>query len=377
MNLYKRCRCSAPTKCRHPFWFRFRLHGDECRRSTKSANRNQAQRIAAVRQAAVLEGREGLRRAGGVKLSVHIKEYLAHTAKKNRTSGKDADVLARVLASIGDRRLREVSSFALERWKAARAKHVSQSTVNRELNIVRGCFARGVEWDRIARSPVRSVKPYRVDNIRLRILTDAETSRLLSEEATAEAFAAAAAKKKAIKLSPALVPDLRLMARTTLCTLLRLSEVLALRRQDIGATEIVVVNSKSGLGRKVPLPAELRAALLGRCHASGWVFGRGETGAPPTAATVSVAFTRWMTHLKLAGVSHHVCRHTGASNMLRDGASLRAVQQIGGWTSLRMLERYAHVTDEELHRAVRLASTHTAGTNTGTAANPAAEASGQ
>jgi integrase len=152
---------------------------------------------------------------------------------------------------------------------------------------------------------------------------------------------------------------------------------LALRKQDIGESHIVVVNSKGGVSRKMPLPTDLRTALLARCHSSGWVFGRGESGAAPTAATVSVAFARWMKLLKLPGVSHHVCRHTGASNMLRDGASLRAVQQIGGWTSLRMLERYCHVTDEELHRAVRLASTHAAGTNAGTAENPPAEAAGQ
>ena len=35
--------------------------------------------------------------------------------------------------------------------------------------------------------------------------------------------------------------------------------------------------------------------------------------------------------------------------------------------SLRMVERYAHVTDEELYRAVKLAGLHAAGTNAGTA----------
>jgi integrase len=72
--------------------------------------------------------------------------------------------------------------------------------------------------------------------------------------------------EKRTKLTPAFVPDLRLTARTTPTTLLRLSEVLGLRREDIGQTEIVVVNSKSGAGRKVPLPEDLRALLLARCH---------------------------------------------------------------------------------------------------------------
>jgi site-specific recombinase XerD len=95
---------------------------------------------------------------------------------------------------------------------------------------------------------------------------------------------------------------------------------------------------------------------------------------------VSVSFSRWMSLVKLRGVSHHVCRHTGASNMLRDGASPRAVQLIGGWTSLRMVERYCHVTDDELHKAVGFASAHAAVTSAGTASdsvasNQASEAS--
>ena len=59
--------------------------------------------------------------------------------------------------------------------------------------------------------------------------------------------------------------------------------------------------------------------------------------------------------------------------MVASGASLRAVQEIGGWTSLRMLERYAHPSDAEKRRAVDLVAVITetnpdqkVGTKTGT-----------
>jgi site-specific recombinase XerD len=45
--------------------------------------------------------------------------------------------------------------------------------------------------------------------------------------------------------------------------------------------------------------------------------------------------------------------------MVAAGVSLRAVQTIGGWSSLRMVERYAHVDDAELARAVRMTQQHT------------------
>lgn len=164
--------------------------------------------------------------------------------------------------------------------------------------------------------------------------------------------------------------DLRLLARLTLESLLRLSEALALRRDDIGPTYAPVVHSKSGRSRRVPLTGELRADLLARCHKSGYIFGVGKNGQPPTQQATSVAFTRALRALGLSGISHHTFRHTAATVMVANGVSLRAVQTIGGWSTLRMVERYAHVDDTELARAVRITHTHTegaaAGTTTGT-----------
>jgi hypothetical protein len=45
--------------------------------------------------------------------------------------------------------------------------------------------------------------------------------------------------------------------------------------------------------------------------------------------------------------------------MVAAGVSLRAVQTIGGWSTLRMVERYSHLDDAELQRAVRLTHNHT------------------
>ena len=86
----------------------------------------------------------------------------------------------------------------------------------------------------------------------------------------------------------------------------------------------------------------------------GYVFGVGKSGQPATAAAMSVAFSRLAASLNLRGISHHTLRHTGATVMVKGGVSLRAVQTIGGWSTLRMVERYAHFDDAELARAVRV-----------------------
>jgi site-specific recombinase XerD len=134
---------------------------------------------------------------------LRAEKYVAHTAKSNATSYKDQAVLDSFIASVGDRTLDEVSAFHVERWKQERAEDVSKSTVNRELNIIRGCFSRAVEWGRLALSPLPSVKPYKVDDQRIRVLSDDELQLVLSASS-----------------------DVALICRVTLISLNRISEVL-------------------------------------------------------------------------------------------------------------------------------------------------------
>ena len=94
------------------------------------------------------------------------------------------------------------------------------------------------------------------------------------------------------------------------------------------------------------LLADLRACL--RTPTQIHVFG----DPPPGQAVISVRFTRAFRAFGLHGVSHHTMRHTGVTDMLEDGVSPRAIQELAGWTSLRMLERYGHVRDAEMQRAV-------------------------
>src|SRR4051812_20786806 len=124
-------------------------------------------------------GRSGNPASTTCSFSEHVKAYVKHTEKTNRSSYKDAAVLARLVASAGDRPIAEVSGLQIERWRQERASEVSKSTVNRELNVIRGCFSRAVEWGRLSLSPLRNVKAYRVDNVRLWVCSSAKIKTLL------------------------------------------------------------------------------------------------------------------------------------------------------------------------------------------------------
>jgi site-specific recombinase XerD len=62
----------------------------------------------------------------------------------------------------------------------------------------------------------------------------------------------------------------------------------------------------------------------------------------------------------LDDVSHHTMRHAGVTLMLGHGINPRVIQFLAGRTSRRTLDRYGHVRDTEIRRAVTSNAAHVA-----------------
>src|SRR5262249_24118534 len=54
----------------------------------------------------------------------------------------------------------------------------------------------------------------------------------------------------------------------------------------------------------------------------------------------------------LDGMTWHALRHTFASRLVSAGVDLRTVQELGGWKTLSMVQRYAHLSPGHLAAAV-------------------------
>ena len=54
----------------------------------------------------------------------------------------------------------------------------------------------------------------------------------------------------------------------------------------------------------------------------------------------------------LEGYTWHRNRHTFASRLVMAGVDLRTVQQLGGWQSLAMVQRYSYLAPDHLRAAV-------------------------
>ncbi len=105
---------------------------------------------------------------------------------------------------------------------------------------------------------------------------------------------------------------------------------------------VLGTHSKNSMTKTVPLNCVLLEALqsLRMDRNGGPVFVKG--GQP--LKSIRTAFE---TARKKAGlgedVTPHVMRHTFASRLVMAGVDLRTIQELGGWSDLKMVERYSHV----------------------------------
>ena len=114
--------------------------------------------------------------------------------------------------------------------------------------------------------------------------------------------------------------------------------------------------TKSGLPRYVALNDAAREVLvkLPRLDGSPWVFP-GKDPTKPVCNPVK-AFHRILDAAGVEKCRIHDCRHTFASLLVNQGASLYQVQQLLGHASVSTTQRYAHLADSTLRDTSQLVS---------------------
>lgn len=111
----------------------------------------------------------------------------------------------------------------------------------------------------------------------------------------------------------------------------------------------VTVPSSQYKGRRAvgfPLSDAAVELLKSLPHREGKVFLY--EGRPITGTFNARAFRKARRRAGLAQVRWHDLRHTFASWLASGGASDRVIQSLGGWSSTRMVSRYAHLRPSDL-----------------------------
>jgi integrase/recombinase XerD len=152
----------------------------------------------------------------------------------------------------------------------------------------------------------------------------------------------------------------RTLLRTAYALGLRVSELVALRLEDVDAARglVVVRQGKGAKDRLVPLSARLLEELRAywrHYRPRPWLFPGGRRGTHLSVAGVQRVVRRAAQRAGLdKRISPHTLRHSYATHLLEAGADLLTIQRVLGHKDLKTTARYLHLSTQQLGRAPSL-----------------------
>jgi integrase len=210
-------------------------------------------------------------------------------------------------------------------------EHRATSTVNRYLSALSHAFSIAVrEWGWLEDSPTRNVSKPREPRGRVRYLSDEERHRLLGA------------------CRESLNPSLHTIVVLALSTGARRGELLSLRWPDVDLKRgtLTFHQTKNRERRTVPLTGQ--ALALTHQHAKVRRLTTLLVFPDPTETRPANIRAAWQGAVRRAGIESfhfHDLRHTAASYLAMNGASLLEIAEVLGHKTLAMVKRYAHLTE--------------------------------
>ena len=303
------------------YWMDVQINGQRIRESLKTDDKKQAQSLYDIRRAELWQGRM-LKAKPKKTLREACARWMVEKAHKKSIS-EDKDKTAFFVAKLGDRQLSTITRDDIENLLP---QDVKPATRNRYRAFIRAVLrAAEREWDWIDRAPV--------------LRTEAEPKRRV-------AFLTREQAEVLIELLP---EKYRIPVRFALLTGLRRSNVFNLTwdKVDLARGTVIVEADEAKAGHRivVPLNSAARALLQALPEPrEGRVWGD----------VTRVWCNTWKASCKRAGVPwlrFHDLRHTWASWHAMAGTPLSVLQELGGWHSPQMVQRYAHLSPEHLAAA--------------------------
>ncbi len=224
--------------------------------------------------------------------------------------------------------------------KGRNVERRSNSTVNRYMTALGNAFTVATnEWEWLQENPMRKISKLSEPRGRVRFLDDEERERLL------EACKASAS------------PYLHTLVVLALSTVARHGELINLRWSDVDLQRRVITLHDTKNKERRPLPLAHYALQLMEEHnrvrniASDLVFPSPSRPMKPWDSR-----SAWEAALKRANIDNfrfHDLRHSCASYLAMNGASLTEIAEVLGHKTLQMVKRYAHLSEAHTAKVVQ------------------------
>ena len=130
----------------------------------------------------------------------------------------------------------------------------------------------------------------------------------------------------------------------------RKSEALYLKWQHVNfdMDTIIIDKSKSGKRRIVPIHPRAKRAMLSNQNNHEYIFTNSKGDPYSHGDSIKGLHIRACKKAGISDFTIHDWRHHWASQLVMKGASIPTLMKLGGWSSERMVLRYASVSDQHI-----------------------------
>ena len=251
-------------------------------------------------------------------------------------------------AQLGDYKLKDLTPSIISSLRDKLTKEQSNrtgrnrtsATVNRYLALLsHACTIAIKEWQWMGANPVVQISKPREAQGRTRFLSDDERERLLVACRSSESI------------------HLFTIVTLALSTGMRRGEILGLSWEnvDLQNRRITLVRTKNGERRVVPLVGkayELIKDLYLKLEPEGKNLVFPSPNNPKQPISIRTAWETAIKRGKIENFRFHDLRHSTASYLAMNGASLLEIADILGHKTLQMVKRYSHLSED--HKATVL-----------------------
>lgn len=244
-----------------------------------------------------------------------------------------------IIPKWGKTRLTDMNSRSVAQWlNEKQGKGLAPASVEKLRVILGRSFVLGSSWDipGADRNPTRGIPRKPLNNGRERFLS--------AEEATRLREAVAASQNT----------QLQHIVGLLLLTGARLRELLDAKWEnvDVERRSWFIPTSKTGKPRHVPLSTAALAIIekLPRFKDCPWLVPNPDTRLP--FVSIKHGWQQAIKVAKLPGLRLHDLRHSAASFMVNSGVDLFAVGKVLGHASYQSTQRYSHLANDTLLKAV-------------------------
>jgi len=335
MGLYRR-------KDSQVWWMSYNANGKRQRDPTGTENKKLAEKIYAKVMVDIQEGRWFENQAKKKTLTEMIERYeKEYTDSKSYYQEKrDRSVFKPLRSFFGDACTLEEIEQRVGGYEMFRRPDVKPATILKELALLRRMFnVARKQWKWKIPNPVSDIELPKVNNARVRYLSDAEYGRLMTVMNQAEER----------WLKPFVIIALE--------TGLRLSNICDLTWNEVNLFNRMIIISAEKMKNRdyigIPLSEDAYNTFkdLQRVQSiSSYVFH--ENGERLYSVKVQRAFRKALQQSRVDDFRFHDLRHSFASSLVQSGVDIYAVQKLLGHRDGRMTQRYSHLSVDYLRDAI-------------------------